>query len=48
MQEHFSALGEPLRRVTIRHLKSRNLAFDLTLLKPAGAPQRRGPPCVRQ
>jgi hypothetical protein len=48
MREHFAALGEPLRRITIRHLKSRNLAFDLTLLKPADAPERRSPPCVRE
>jgi hypothetical protein len=48
MQEHFAELGAPLRRVTIRHLKSRDLAFDLTLLKPADAPERRGPPCVRR
>jgi len=47
MQEHFAGLGVPLRRVTIRHLKSRSIAFDLTLLKPADAPQRFGPPCLR-
>ena len=48
LRAHFAALGAPLRRVTTRHLQRRDLSFDLTLLKRADAPERRGPPCLRQ
>ena len=48
LQAHFTGLGKPLRRVTVRHLKATSLAFDLTLLKPADQPDRRGPPCGRR
>ena len=46
-QAHFAALGRPLQRVTTRHFKGPNLAFDLTLLKPADASPQVEPPCAR-
>lgn len=46
--DHFASLGRPLRRVTMRHFRRPDLAFDLILVQPADAPARRGPPCLRQ
>jgi hypothetical protein len=48
LKSHFEWLGMPLRRLTVRHLTRPALAFDLTLLIPADAPVRPGPPCLRR
>jgi len=45
---HFAALGQPLRRVTARHLARGDLEFTLTLLQRADAPDHRDPPCLRR
>jgi hypothetical protein len=47
LQARFDSLGAPLEVVTRRHLKRRDLVFDLVLMKRAGG-DRHGPPCLRR
>jgi hypothetical protein len=47
-QAHFTSLGRPLRRVAVRHFTRPDIAFAVTLLKPADVRDVGGPPCRRR